>query len=75
MGMTGHGLFHMIPQSIHVNCFIMTVSYFMQRWLDDSDLDRIMQNYDANNDGEPPAPHDTSSIALNLRILQRVRCG
>ena len=34
----------------------------MQRWLDDSDLDRIMQNYDANNDGEPPSSRDTSSI-------------
>ncbi|KAK9917519.1 hypothetical protein WJX75_005258 [Coccomyxa subellipsoidea] len=25
--------------------------YSIARWLDDSDLDRIMQNYDANNDG------------------------
>lgn len=33
----------------------------VQRWLEDSDLDKIMQNYDANNDGEPICASTTCS--------------
>ena len=30
----------------------VTAGACMQRWLEDTDLDKIMQNYDANNDGK-----------------------
>lgn len=45
----------------------LTAGGGMQRWLEDSDLDKIMQNYDANSDGvhhlfPTPAAEDCESL-------------
>ena len=41
---------------------------WMQHWLEDSDLDRIMKNYDANEDGE------CAHLLSTGTVLSYVKC-